>query len=398
MKALPIRLLPLLVLIVALSGRTALAQTDSKPAADTDDYVKTTTGLVFHGKIVDETPEQVVVLTKTGSVPIPRAIIQEVHKAGTDIRTPNEKIPAVTIPEGQEAAMAEKAKALVTEGKFEEAAGVCKGLMEPGPTKAMNDAQRDGVGRLTGMAFFELKDWPAAAAGLRYSARAIKEDLNRDRMLAMAEALEAAQPPTIGGETAGNFDQAMSLAMKWKAEKIFIEARDWALNIKDWNREEAVKRALQGADARLGKSEAYIPGYSIQKWPEVCRAMVTEMLATVETATAKCTTARSEMIRFYWQWTVSVEIGRAWAEKVNEYLAVIQASEDCLANVTMIDTDHPLKAAYKDEEYKQLTEQRKKLAETLEGLKFYDQDAKNPKNQPIFIKGRRIAPPRVGGN
>ena len=405
MQTLTTRLLSLAILVAALSGQMLPAQgtkagpKDAKPAAaetpvasevDAGDYVKTTTGLVFPGKIVEDTPEQVVVLTKTGTVPIPRAIIKEVHKAGVDTRPASEKISAATIPEGQEAAFAEKAKALAGEHKYTEAAALCKALMEDGPTRALSEAQRDGVGRVASLAFFELKDWPASAQGLKYSARTVKEEVHRDRLLAMAEALEANQPPTIGEQAAGNFDEAMSLAMKWKADRIFKDALEYALNVKDFNRKEAVDRAIQGASIRLAKAEAYVPGTSVMRWPEICRALVTSMTGMVERAITKCTHARTEMTRLFWQRAASVNIGLEWNAKTTVYLGLRQAAVDCLSLVVAIDAQHPLKAAYKDEEYKQFGEQLKKLDSELSGLQFYDADAQDPSGRVIRSKGKRI--------
>jgi len=374
----------------------ATPSTVEVPDDATADYVKTTTDLVFHGKITEETPEQVVVLTKTGAVPIPRAIIKEVHKHGVDVRPASEKIAAVEIPPGQEAAFVDQAKALSIGGKHAEAAAICKSLMEPGPTKALSDAQRDSVGRVAAVAYYELKDWPAAAAAIRYSAQVTKEEVGRNRLLAIAEALENNSPPRIGDETADHFDQAVTLAMKWKAERFFKEALDYALSLREYHRQEIIDRALDGATARLNKAEPYVPGISVTRQPEILRAMGTDMLAAVDKAIAKCTADRAEMIRVYAQRTASADIARAWNVRIGDYLSLRQAAEDCLTNIATMGANRPLKAAYKDEEYKQLEEQTKKLAAAVEALKFYDADAADMRGNPIRIKGKMITLIRVG--
>jgi hypothetical protein len=366
------------------------------PDDATADYVKTTTDLVFHGKIIEETPEQVVVLTKTGAVPIPRAIIKEVHKQGVDTRPASEKIVAVEIPAGQEAAFVDKAKALSVGGKHAEAAAICKALMEAGPTKVLTDAQRDSVGRVAAVAYYELKDWPAAATAVKYSAQVTKEEVGRNRLMAIAEALENNTPPRIGDETADHFDQAVTLAMKWKAERFFKEAFDYALSLREYHRQEIIDRALDGAAVRLNKAEPYVPGISVTRQPEILRAMVTDMLAAVDKAVAKCTTDRAEMIRVYAQRTASADIARAWNVRIGDYLTLRQAAEDCLINIATMGANRPLKAAYKDEEYKQLEEQTKKLAAAIEALKFYDADAADLRGNPIRIKGKMITLIRIG--
>ena len=389
----------LCALLALLAGSVNLASAQAiTPAkalapdnADTADYVRTTTGLVFHGKIIEETGEQVVLMTKSGPIPFPRKIIAEVHKAGVDYRRPSERIQPVPIPEGKQAQYLATARQHVADGKHEQAVAVCKGLMDL-PTKSLSDAQRDNIGKIAAQAYFELKDWKAAAEGLRYAARAIESDVDRNRIQAMAEALAENEPPAIAGQTADNFPQAMMLAMKWKADQIFDDARTFADNPKETHREEGVKRLLQAADARLANAEAYVPGYSVQRWPEICKTLVTQMVAAVEKAAGQCTEDRKGMIRIYWQKVISRRRAIAWNEGVTEYLKLRQAAVDCLQNVQYVEDNHPLKLAYDDGAFKALKEKRANLTKQLQDLKFYHEDAKDLRNRPIRIKGKLIKP------
>jgi hypothetical protein len=382
-------------LVLALSATCLLAQ-DKK--ADEQDFVRTTKGLVYRGKITEDKPDKVVILTHSGPITIPRQIIAEVRKAGVDYRSANEKIEAVEIPEGKEAAFLARATKLVGDGKHAEAAAICKGLRAISPSR-LTARQRETVGQTLGQAFFNLQDWPAAASGLNYAARAVTNEMDRQRIRAMAQALKANKPPTIGGQTVDGFAQAMHAAMKWKADQIYDEAAKIVNDFRQVHQRDPLDRILQAADARLTQAEVFVPGYSIQRWPEVCRTMTTQMVGTVEKAAGKCTGERKELIRLYWQRTLTVKRAKSWNEAVDNYLKRRQAAGDCLANVTHIEQNHPLKMAYKDNEFKQFTEKRTNLAKTVEDLRYYDQDAKAPgRRNPITIrtKGKRIAPAIIG--
>lgn len=382
-------------LLLTLSATELCAQ-DKK--ADEQDIVRTTKGLVYRGKITEEKPDKVVILTRSGPVTIPRQIIAEVRKTGVDYRAANEKIEAVEIPEGKEKAFLEKARKLVGDGKHAEAVAICKGLRAISPGR-LTAQQRETVGKTLAQALFDLGDWPAAASGLNYAARAVTGDMDRQRIRAMAQALLANKPPTIGGQTADGFAQAMQAAMKWKADQLYDEAAKIVGDFKQVHQREPLEQILKTADARLTQAEVFVPGYSIQRWPEICRAMATRMLGTVEKAAGKCTEARKEFTRLYWQKVLTPQRAKAWNKDVNAYLKLRQAADNCLVNVTYIEENHPLKMAYKGDEFKQFTEKRKRLAETVEGLRYYDQDAKAPGRRgqiTIRLKGKRIAPATVG--
>lgn len=365
-------------------------------AGDEDDYVRTTTGIVFRGRITEETGDKVVIQTSSGPVTIPRAIIEELRKACVDYRTPSERIEAVEIPEGKEAEYLAKAKASLKAGQYEETAGVCKGLMDSKITSRLTPEQRDTVGKIVAEAYFELKDWKAASQGLIYASRAIAGEVDRERMKAMAEALAANEPSSIGGQTVESFTQAMSSAMKWKADQIFSEAKTFVADTKETHREDIVKRALKAADMKLGKAEAFVPGYSLEKWPQVCKTMAVQMVDTVEQATVVCEKERAEMTRVYWQKVINRRVAMAWNERCIAYLKLRQASHGCLENVQYIEDHHPLKMAFDDGQWKGFKERRGKLAQKVESLKYYAKNAKDPRNRDIRIKDKRIAPAKLG--
>jgi len=390
----------LALLAVAATTMAQAPQTESPAATGAesprgDDYIRTTTGIVFEGRITEETADKVTIQTSSGPVSIPRSIIEELRKADVDYRTPSQRIEAVEIPAGKEAEYVARAKAQLKEGKYEETAGVCKGLMDLAVTAKLTNEQRDTVGKVAAEAYFELKDWKAAAGGLVYASRAVDSEVDRDRIRAMAEALEQNEPPGIGGRTVESFTQAMSAAMDWKAAAIFEETKAFVADVKETHRDEIVKRALKAADQKLAQAESFVPGYSVQKWPHVCKAMAVQMVGTVEQATVVCEQEREEMTRVYWQKVISRRVAAAWNERCIAYLKLRQASEGCLENVQYIEDNQPLKMAFDDGEWKGFKEKRGKLTGKVEELKYYARNAKDVKNRDIHIKGKRIAPPKL---
>lgn len=364
-----------------------------------EDYIRTTTGTEFRGRITEETGEKVTIRTQSGPVSIPRSVIAELRKAGVDYRPPSERVAAVEIPEGEEAKYLERARASLKEGKYEDTVGVCKGLMACKAGRLAAD-ERDTVGKTVAQAYFELKDWKAAAGGLRYAARSIPADneVDRKRVEAMAEALEKSEPPSIAGETAENFAQAMSLAMRWKADQIFDDVKTYVVDNKDLQLREVLERTLKTGKENLARSEPYVPGYSVEKWPEVCKTVVTVMLDTVQKATVECTEEREWLERYCWQKTVSVKYAVAWNDRCYPYLRLRNAAENCLENVGFIDETEPLKKACSDEEYKKLGEARTNLAKTLEDLKTYSANVKLPNGRELQTKGKTIQPTRIGNS
>ncbi|MBN2582126.1 MAG: hypothetical protein JXL80_03595 [Planctomycetes bacterium] len=382
------------LLVAALPANEALAQSqsdDSRTSEANEDTVKTKMGTTFRGKIVSEDGEKIVIETRSGPVTIPRAVVQEVRKAEIDYRSASEKIEAPEIRPEDAPKHIEEARKLAGKGEMTRAAALCEGLLNlPGGT--LSNEQRETIGKTMAEAYFELKDWPAAARGLRKAAVAINVETDRDRLLAVAEAFEAHKPPTIGGQTVENFSQAQQAAMKWKAGEIFNYAKQYVDEMGEINRRSNVDRALEVAQIRLAKSETYMPGYSIIRSPELVKVMVERLMDAVGKAEKQLVERRKELMRGYVGHVTSRKYAEAWNKDCYVYLDIIDGAAGCLNNVTYLGERF---SETKDLYDTKAHEEHKK---TVYGLQFYDEDIIMSGGRKIALKGNKIAPAKIGGS
>ena len=356
---------------------------ESKPAKVTEDVIRTTAGTVFRGKVITQDGEKVVIETKSGQVTIPRAIIKELRLGNVDYRPASEKIKPVEIPADQAPGFLKKAEEHFKKGEMEQTAAICEGLMALGG-KVLSAQQRESTGKMLAGAYFELKDWQASARGLRRAAVSIKEETDRKRLLAVAEALEKHKPPSIGGRTVEGFAQAQQAAMKWKADRIFDGANEFVAEAKELHRRSSVERALEVARIRLSKSEIYLPGYSTQRQPELVKTIVGRMMSAVQKAQVRCVEDRKVLKRTYLGGIVTRKRAEAWNKQCFAYLDIVDGARTCLNNVKYLGQTYPIKDLYKADKHK-------KLGDEIKKLQFYDSDIQAGK-RTIKLKGKKIAP------
>jgi len=390
--ALPLRrawtllLLGLLVLVPLSLTAVSPAIADpgpeqSQPAAVAEDVIRTTAGTVFRGKIIKQDGEKVVIETKSGQVTIPRTIIKELRLGKVDYRPASEKIKPVEIPEDQAAGFLKKAEEHFKKGEMQQTAAICEGLIVLGG-KALSAEQRESTGKMLAEAYFELKDWPAAARGLRRAAVSISGETDRKRLLAVAEALEKHKPGSIGDQTVERFAQAQQAAMKWKANRVFDAANKFVEEAKEINRRSNVDRALEIAQIRLAKSEIYVPGYSIQRQPELVKTMVGRMISAVRKAKIRCTEQRKGLKRTH-VGNVDRKRAEAWNKQCRAYLDIIEGTRTCLNHIKQLGEKYQIKDLYKADEHK-------KLGEEMYKLQYYDSDIQAGR-RTIKLKGKKIA-------
>jgi len=380
--------------VVADSAQPAPAKGDPSPAGG-GDYIRTKAGVEFRGKISEESGDKVTIVTASGSVTIPRDQIDVLQKAGVDMRPPSERIAATAIPAGQAREYVEKAGAHAKKGEHEAVVGICKGLLALKPDE-LTEEQLPVVTQMAAQAYFYLTDWKAAADSLRSASRLMKEPVDQQRLAATAEALAENVPPSIAGQTAESFLQAQQLAMRWKADRLFEEAKSALDSVKEGNRQDVLGQALKVAESRLAKSEVFVPGYAGPRFSEICKSLVTRLVEEAGQAAADCAVQRDWLTRNYMLKFSSPALAAMWNEKCVAYMNLRQGGAERVDNVDYVEEKYPLKSAYKDDEFKGLKERCKKLGEELEKLRYYENDA-GPDNR-YKTKGKVILPSRIGSN
>jgi len=368
--------------ITVCAANAEPAPEQSKSAAAKEDVIRTTAGTVFRGKVVKQDGEKVVIETKSGQVTIPRAIIKELRLGNVDYRLASAKIKPVEIPKDQAPGFLKKAEGHFKKGEMEQTAAICEGLMALGG-KALSAQQRESAGKMLAGAYFELKDWPASARGLRRAAVSIGEETDRKRLLAVAEALEGHKPGSIGGRTVEGFAQAQQAAMKWKADRVFDDANRFIEEAKEINRRSSIERALEVAQIRLAKAEIYVPGYSIQRQPELVKTLVGRMFSAVRKARVGCVENRKVLKRSYVESVVDRKNAEAWNKQCLTYLNTIDKARTCLNNIKHLGQAYPIKDLYKADDHK-------KLGEEIYKLQFYDSNVQAGR-RTIKLKDKKIA-------
>jgi len=377
------------LLTASLPATRVRAQTAESVAEAVEDSVRTKAGTTFHGKIVSEDGEKVVIETRSGRVEIPRVVVEEIRKAGIDYRAASEKIDVPQIRPEEAPEYVKKARTHADKGEMKQAAAICEGLLGlPGGT--LSSDQRVQVGTTMGEAYFELKDWPAAARGMRKATVAVTVETDRDRMLAVAEALEAHQVPSIGGQSVENFAQAQQAAMKWKAGEIFNYAKQYVDETKEINRRSSIERAMEVSRIRLARSETYVPGYSIVRAPDLAKAMVDRLMDAVGKAQAHLVERRKELVRGYVGGVTTRERAELWNKDCQIYLDILEGAAGCLNNVRYLGEQYPDAGFFDAKAH----EQQK---QTVYDLQFYENDI-SIGGRRIELKGKKIALMKIGGN
>ena len=347
--------------------------------------VHTTTGLRFVGTLISEDGEKISLQTRSGAVEIPRSLVKRIDRPNEDRRPASERIAAQEVPAGQEVEFLLKADEAYKAGDFQTVVAISKGLQPR--IAALNPSQREANFKLAAGAYFELKDWRATAVSLRFAARALESDIDRQRLDAIAEAIEAANMPDVGGQTVENIEQLKAAAMKWKAEQCLKQACDYMINQKELHRQEALEKALDVARQTLGRAEAFVPGFSIERWNDVLKASAGYMLAAVERAIPRLEEDRNELVRTYMGAVASVRHAATRNELVISYLSRRSAASGTLSNLEWMEKNSETKELYEKDKATALGKQ-------VEDFRFYHSD---PINARVKIKGLEIKPMSIGG-
>jgi len=352
------------------------------------DTVRTTQDTIFSGKIIQQDGEQVIIETKSGEITIPRSIIKEIRLDSMDYRSASEKIEETKIEIDKIPLFLNKIEEHFKNGEMEETVSIYKGLSALG--NALSDKQRGSIGNIAARAYFELDDWPASAEAIRRVAILIKEDVDKKRLLAVAEALEENKSPSIGSQTIDGFDHAIKSAMKWKADKIFDKAFSFVQDAKEINRRSNVDQALNIANIHLSEAEMYVPGYSFQRKQEFVKEMVDRMISSVQKAKIICTEDRKDLKRNYVGGVTDRKHAEAWNKQCQVYLDIIDASRSCLNNIKQLGQENSIEELYD-------TAEHEKLVKEIQELQFYDSDIQAGQ-RAIKVNGKKISLMKIGYN
>jgi len=370
------------VLCVTLA--TALALT--APAVGLGaSQIRTKGGTTYEGSVVREEGDQVVIETSKGTIRLSRddiAAIQSLEKKKDwperDPEAPR-ITPVVVTPDGAREALVQ-AREAVKAGKWVKAGGLLEGLAElKGDVLSADD--RRGITSSLATCYLQIDDPRGAARSFGRRAMVAKDDGERRRILAAAEALATSKSTRIGGQTVRTYKEAIPAAVKWKVDQIVKTARKITGQARLVTVKARLDRTAQGALKKLKEADLYEPGTSDRERTSVLRPLVDNVMQGAQAAVNACSRERRWFDANRWRSLSDKETVKRWVQRVAAYLALRQGAEDGVQNLRAFASRFDLGGLYNDREAKRLLDQ-------LEDLKYYP---------PRGGRQIKILPRRTGG-
>ncbi len=333
-----------LAVAAALSALTVLASASS--LADT---ITTKSRQTFTGRILEDTPQQIVIKTESGTVAVPRASIAMIQK---DEQPETVRIVPEAIRPCDAQKAYENAKAAVAKGNWLKAGNLLSGLMELPPTVFPHENRLAATAALA-TCHLQIKDPKGAARAFTLRSALVCAEGDKRRLLAAAEALDkidAATPGVlIGGQPVASYDEAITAAMTWRATQILADAKDLGVKAVDLNDMAKLDASAKRCLARLDEADLYAPGFSAAHRAEVLAALADNIMEAARKAALQCTQERTANVTRYWRSsTADAKTATIYNAYVTKYLGRRQAAEEGLKNLKTLSTRYDLPQLYAD--------------------------------------------------
>ncbi|HUU11061.1 MAG TPA: hypothetical protein VM431_11070 [Phycisphaerae bacterium] len=313
-----------------LAAGVCLWVTAAPAAADT---IITSSNQTFEGTITEETPQHVVIKTASGTVTIPRVAIAAITKAAA--ASAPKIVPETLKPADAPKAFAE-AKAAVTKGDWIKAGSLLAGLLELPPGSFPHENRVAATAALV-TCHLQVKDAKGAAKAFTQRASLLVIEGDKRRLLAAAEALEKADTMmgiVIEGKPVQTYDEAINLAMGWKAKQLLDEAKDMGAKATDLNDPKKLDAVGKRILAKLDEADLYSPGFSVAHRKEAMASVADNILVAAQKAIETCTVQRVTNISRYWKTSAAgAQAATRYNNYATQYLGRRQAAEDGLKNL-----------------------------------------------------------------
>ena len=293
----------------------------------------TSSNQTFIGKIIEETPQHIVIKTASGTVTVPVVTIATIQR---DIDPSAPKIVPTRIhPINAHKALGE-AKAAVTKGEWARAGCLLAGLLELPATTFPHEKRLAATATLA-TCYLQIKDPKGAAKTFTQRATLVIGESNKQRLLATAEALEKADTMmgfTIDGRPVPDYDEAIAAAMGWKAKQLLTEAKEIGTKATDLNNMNTLEAAGKLIVAKLNEADLYSPGFSVTNREDALASLADNIILSAKKAVEICTKERVINISRYWKTSAaSVKHATVFNNYVTQYLGRRQAAEQGLNNL-----------------------------------------------------------------
>ena len=325
--------------------------------------IVTTSNQTFIGKIVEETPQHVVIKTDSGTVTVPLITIATIQR---DVNPKAPKIVPTRIQPADAPKAFEQAKAAVVKGDWARAGCILAGLLEL-PAATFPHQNRLAATAALATCHLQIKDPKGAAKVFTQRASLVVGEGNKRRLLATAEALENADTMmgfTIDGKTVSSYDEAITIAMGWKTKKLLAEAKEIGAKATDLNNANKLESAGKRIIAKLNEADLYSPGFSVVNREAALVSLADNIIKAAGKAVATCTAERNANISRYWKTSASgLKAALVYNNYATKYLERRMAAENGLKNLKTFATKVKAPGIYAKRAPKEIAPLLKKLDE-----------------------------------
>jgi len=345
--------------------------------------IVTSSNQTFIGKIVEETPTHIVVRTESGTVTVPLITIATIQR---DVDPKKRGIVPERIQPGDAPKAFERAKAAIAKGDWVSAGSLLAGLLEL-PGVSFPHENRLAATAALATCYLQVKDAEGAAKAFTQRADLVAGESNKQRLLATAEAIENANTLmglTIDGKTVSSYDEAITIAMTWKAKQLLAEAREIGANATKLNNLEKLEEAGKRIVAKLGEADLYSPGFSVTNREAALTSLADNIIQAARKAVELCTAERIANISPYWKTAgASLKHAMRYNNYTRNYLERRLAAEDGLKNLKTFATKAQAPGIYAKRAEKEIAP----LLKQLDALQYHAK-------MPGMPSGSR-QPPRI---
>jgi hypothetical protein len=317
----------------------------------------------FVGTIVEETPTQITIATASGKITVPITSILNIVR---DTKPDEKKIVPEKIKPTKAQEAFQNAKAAIGAGNWVKGGSLLAGLLEL-PASIFQQEQRLAATAALATCHLQISDTDGAAQVFRRRANLVASESDKKRLLATAEALEAAQ--TAMGvsqewQFVQTYDDAITAGTKWKAEQLLETAKEVGEDAEALNKWTTMKRVADKIIGYLDEADLFVPGFGEKNREAALSTVAENVVQAGEKAVTICTEERKFNITPYYETSASsVKIALVYNEYVNRYLSRREAAEDALKNLSRLAEEYkvPDLATKREEKIKALLAQLDEL-------------------------------------
>ncbi len=304
------------------------------PGAALAARVVTKRGAEFVGTIVRREAGRLVLRTEGGGqVTIAEDDIEHIERAEAEGKETRPAIRPVEVAPGRARAAFQEAEEAMKARQWQRAGGLWAGLLALDP-RVLEPAQARRAAEALAICHLQLRDLPGAAVALRRrAALAGRDAAERERVLAVIEALQdrkeggpAARPPT-------SFEALLEAGCRWKADQLAAQARRIAENPTLASVRGRLQRTAQRCLDLLDEADRLVPGTAGRHREAVLRTLAGKVIEVARRTADRLAGQREWLNKNRWRSWAEKSIVKAWTAKVVAYLSARRQAADALSNL-----------------------------------------------------------------